>query len=618
MRVFFADAVDKNQFEGQRKMTRNMVMWTAVGVLGTGLCAFSAKAQNSSTQNSTAQNSNAQNSKPTGQSAVAPAGAMPASATPAASGGRASSDAASSSTSTAGNSPSKGAADGAAPAGVSPMLAALNNARDLYRSWKLQESLDAYNAILKNDPNVSMAYVGMARVYLKMKKPEDANTAANKALTMSPMLNAAHVAMGEVYFRQGQIDDADKEFRAVVKSGAVDARAYLGLARVFFANANYRHAVILLDRAREIDPNDPDIQREWIYTLSRKDRIAELKRFLDVDEGEDAADRTHRSQGLKDMEDAEEQGRACRVATKVNHAEIPLETIARDDPRYPHGVGLKVHIGDASPKLLLDTGAHGIVLDRGMAEKAGIKHVVDTDAGGIGDQKRMNGYMGVARSIKVGELEFTNCEVFVGDRRSIIGVDGLIGADVFARYLVDINIPDRKMILSELPPELPLAADDAALTAKEPYGNAARLRDRYIAPDMKDYTQIYTFGHDLLIPVRINKGPIRLFMIDTGSFANTISPTIARDVTKVRTDSDLRVTGMNGRVKDVYTADNVMLQFSKYYEKANDVVAFDTTKTSDAEGTEVAGFLGFSMLRVMEMKIDYRDGLVDFYYKPTK
>jgi len=593
-------------------MRRNVVLWSAVCVLGAGLRVGSAKAQNSS-----AQNSSAQNSKPATQ-AASTASAMPASGVAAASGSVASSGAAANSTSSPGNSASKGTASGPAPAAVSPLVASLNSARDLYRSSKLQESLDAYNAILKSDPDVSMAYVGIARVDLKMKNPADAYTAASKALAMSPTLNAAHVAMGEVYFRQGQIDDADKEFRSVVRSGATDARAYLGLARVFFANANYRHAVILLDRAREIDANDPDIQEQWIYTLSRKDRIEALKRFLDAGEGEDEEDRTHMSQRLKDMQDAEATGRACRAVGKVDHGEIPLENIVRDDPRYPQGVGLRAHIGDAAPKLELDTGAHGIVLDRGMAEKAGIKHVVDTDAGGIGDQKRMNGYMGVASSIKVGNLEFTNCEVFVGDRRSIIGVDGLIGADVFGHYLVDINIPDRKMTLSELPPEPPLAADDEALTTKEPYTNAAKLRDRYIAPDMKDYTQVYTFGQDMLIPVRINKGTIRLFVIDTGSFANTISPTVARDVTKVRTDSDMRITGMNGRVKDVYTADNVMLQFSKYYEKANDVVAFDTTKTSDAEGTEVAGFLGFSMLHVMEMKIDYRDGLVDFYYKRTK
>ena len=35
---------------------------------------------------------------------------------------------------------------------------------------------------------------------------------------------------------------------------------------------------------------------------------------------------------------------------------------------------------------------------------------------------------------------------------------------------------------------------------------------------------------------------------------------------------------------------------------------------SDSTGTEVSGTLGFAMLRMLDIKIDYRDGLVHFDY----
>jgi hypothetical protein len=35
----------------------------------------------------------------------------------------------------------------------------------------------------------------------------------------------------------------------------------------------------------------------------------------------------------------------------------------------------------------------------------------------------------------------------------------------------------------------------------------------------------------------------------------------------------------------------------------------------DDLGTEVSGFLGFTMVSLPEIKIDYRDDLVDFTYK---
>ena len=35
-------------------------------------------------------------------------------------------------------------------------------------------------------------------------------------------------------------------------------------------------------------------------------------------------------------------------------------------------------------------------------------------------------------------------------------------------------------------------------------------------------------------------------------------------------------------------------------------------------GTEISGTLGFALLRLLKIKIDYRDGLVDFDYNSTR
>jgi hypothetical protein len=44
----------------------------------------------------------------------------------------------------------------------------------------------------------------------------------------------------------------------------------------------------------------------------------------------------------------------------------------------------------------------------------------------------------------------------------------------------------------------------------------------------------------------------------------------------------------------------------------------DLSTISRHTGTEVSGFLGFAMLRQLELKLDYRDGLVDFEYDPKR
>ena len=62
----------------------------------------------------------------------------------------------------------------------------------------------------------------------------------------------------------------------------------------------------------------------------------------------------------------------------------------------------------------------------------------------------------------------------------------------------------------------------------------------------------------------------------------------------------------------------VKLQFSHFLHERQQLVSFDTSRMSNDTGTEIAGILGFAMLRLMDVKIDYRDGLVDFQFDPNR
>jgi tetratricopeptide (TPR) repeat protein len=394
-----------------------------VKMLGMGvavLCAASAMGQ--SAANSPNQVANQSSGVQPGQSVAAAGAAAPGSAANAASGGG---PGATAPTSTAakptgsvvdakatGSGTESAKADKSAvpAAALPPLIASLNNARDLYRAWKLKEALDAYNNILKTTPDATTAYVGIARVDLEMGNPADAYVAASKAVQMAPGFVPAQVAMGEVLFRQGKIWDATVQFKKIIKSDAEDARAYLGLAHVFFTNSNYRHGVYLLDRAHELDPDDPEIQRQWIFTLPRKERIEALKKFLDNPDSDE--DRDLVKKHLAELEDAENEKHTCHLVTQLDHTEVPLKMLQYSslDPR---AVGVDVHMGRANAMMLLDTGAHGFVIARRIAEKAGVQRLRDDEIGGVGDYKGTHGYYGAASSIKIGDLEFADCEVFV-------------------------------------------------------------------------------------------------------------------------------------------------------------------------------------------------------------
>jgi hypothetical protein len=88
----------------------------------------------------------------------------------------------------------------------------------------------------------------------------------------------------------------------------------------------------------------------------------------------------------------------------------------------------------------------------------------------------------------------------------------------------------------------------------------------------------------------------------------------AREVTKVHGDSDTIVEVISGRVDKVFSANKAVLTFGHLRQENQDMTAFDTKPISDSLGTEVSGFLGFTTLRMLDIKIDYRDALVDFAY----
>jgi tetratricopeptide (TPR) repeat protein len=512
----------------------------------------------------------------------------------------------------------------------------LSDALILYRRGDFDGAIAKYQQIILEKPKSPDAYAGLIRTYLKMKDAHQASQTATKALEVADSV-PVHVALGEVYFRQGKIVDAEKEWVKVINTGRQDAHAYLGLARVRWAISMNKSGWTMIEKAHELDPSDPEIRRVWMHKLSSKERIKFLEEYLAGDNNDDEETRTGMRHYLEFLQARAQDPRgACHLVGKASSTETPLVRLL-EDAQHLRGYGLTVEVNGHKTKLMLDTGASGILINRSLAEKAGVTRLADLSLGGVGDKGQKNGYRALADSLKVGGLEFQNCPVEVLDKRSIVGEDGLIGADVFSSFLVDLDFPNEKLRLKELPkrpednaadtlklkseegeesePETPPSEKTAASaptndTKPKPSGP----QDRYIAPEMQSYTRVFRFGHFLLVPTAVGDIPGKLFLLDSGAFNNHITPAAAREVTKVHGDSNTIIHGLSGSVDKVYRADKAVLQFGHLKQENQDLVAFDLTHISDEIGTEISGTLGFGMLRMLDVKIDYRDGLVDFAY----
>jgi Tfp pilus assembly protein PilF len=487
----------------------------------------------------------------------------------------------------------------------------LQDARYDYRTGRLDDAIREYMQ-LTSGPKAAAAYAELTHIYLLKTDTADAYATATKAKELDPSAAETRVALGEVYFRQGKLGDAEAEFVAVINSGANSARAYLCLALTSRAVSHYAREKRLLDKAHDLDPTDPDITPEWINTLPPEERTEALKDYLLQGGNGDPDTRKWLQSAIKLREnDPLVDSHPCRMVSNTKASEIDLRPIP--DEKDPEGYGLDVTVNGVTSRLLLDTGADGILITKKTAEKGHVTKIFDTRIAGFGDKKPARGYVGHADVLVIGDMEFHDCTVEVIEKGSMSD-EGILGPDTFSDFLVDMDMPNKKLRLSELPARPGEAAHPPTLELDP--DSASDFRDRYVAPEMKDYTPIFRFGHMLLIPTRVNNLPPRLFVIDTGAYTSIVTPETAREVTKVANEDDVEFDGLSGRVKKLYLGGELTLTFAGLRQTNMDILSFDEKNISDSAGTEISGTLGFRLLVLLDIKIDYRDGLVAFKFEP--
>ena len=512
----------------------------------------------------------------------------------------------------------------------------LASANHLYRAGNFAEAEYSYEVLLKTDPKLVPAQIGLVRSLLGQQNLDEALETVNAALAVQPNSAALLAAKGDVQLRGGEMAQAEMSYLAAQKLDPKEVRAQLGLAMLYGSYSLYRRAYDHLQIAHKIAPDDVEVELAWLSMLPRKQRLAAMQSYLDSphpDQEEEAKWMTAYLESLKTT--ANQPAHACRLVSKVEQTDTKLEGVYTNRHRM-RGIALSTKINNESVLLQVDTGASGIVVNRNFAEKAGLSRISAAYFRGIGDHGPQSGYRALANRIQIGDLEFEDCVIRVTENSEL---SGLIGTDVFGSYLIDLDLPEMQLKLSPLPkrPEDSVAPtslsseleesnvgqEDSEFeqTLTEQKSSIAKSaqhlpRDRYVAPEMANWTQVFRLGHNFLVQTSVNDSEPMLFLLDTGSPNNVLSEHAGRQLSKVRSQNRLRIKGMSGDVDRVYSSAEATLRFGHLQQKNKDIVTLDLSTMNREDKMEVSGFLGFTMLKLLDVKLDYRDGLVDFEYDP--
>lgn len=477
------------------------------------------------------------------------------------------------------------APSGPAPASTSAL--ALATAQTDFNSGDFHAAVADYQLIIEKAPLLAEAHAGLVHSFLKLDDVQAAQEASQEALQVLPHSAGVLAADGDVLFRRGLLSDAEERYQSAIRLDAKCARAWLGMGRIQSAESQRDRAREAFARAHELDPNDGDILYYWAVRLPFPQNVTQLKRHMAL--YHDDAERERHEREYIDFLQALNGRKVWILTRQVPRTEIRLQPVISNVENGPRAYSLKVKLNDhASGTAMLDTGASGLTISKKLAEKAHAVMLSVHSLEGVGNSGPAKGYEAWVDKVTIGDLEFHDCHVHVSPRESP-DYDGLIGTDVFEQYLVSIDFPDHKLRLAPIPAGTP-SADDS-------------------------FSSFYRFGHIMLLPTSVGETAHGLFALDTGASTNSMSPGIARRVSTVRS-SDIPVNGVSGRVSNVFTADETVLQFSRFRQPHENMITFDLHGLSKDLGTEISGLLGFATLKKMTITIDYRDGLVGFDYKP--
>ena len=422
---------------------------------------------------------------------------------------------------------------------------------------------------------------------------------SQKALSEAPESAAAHEFAGEVLYRRGEFANAETEFKQATKLDPNYARAWWGLARIAACMSRDKTADQYFRRAHGLDPRDPKLFLDWANRLHGADQIDALETYISM---ADSQIGQQELEGIRKHISLVKSLRGRKItllASPYQKTEIPLLRFI--SPNHMRSYGVELDLNGTKLKLVLDTGAGGIMIQRSAAERAGVVRLSDANFGGFGDDPKLRaGYTGLATRAAIGSVEFHDALIKVSNQQFVDIEDGLIGTDVFSQFLVTIDFAAKKLRLE------PLAGFTPG--SEEPMDAADRAGD-------PGWTHFFQFGHMLLIPTRVGELKESLFVIDTGAARTLISYDMAAEVGKLDRDEKLGLRGINGQVADIYQTGNLYLQFAGFRQKNLGMTSFDMWPQSRGIGTEISGFLGLPVLSLFTITIDYRDGVVKFDYK---
>lgn len=142
--------------------------------------------------------------------------------------------------------------------------------------------------IAQKDPS-ARSLAMLANSYEQMKEYSLAADTLKKAVEIDPSRPELKQFLAQDLAMANRLDEALKVYQDLVAANAEDAQSYLYMSRIYRQQNNFKAAREMSDKAKQLAPDDPDVQYNEVAILESEGKIPDaidvLKRIIDETAG---------------------------------------------------------------------------------------------------------------------------------------------------------------------------------------------------------------------------------------------------------------------------------------------------------------------------------------------
>jgi Tfp pilus assembly protein PilF/predicted aspartyl protease len=453
---------------------------------------------------------------------------------------------------------------------------------------KLIEAKQALTLELQQRPDSVRHLILLTRTLLIEDEFDEAKTTIQRALKLAPANTEALALYGHCLFREGSFALAETQYQKSLRLDSKQASAHLGMGRVYLTRQQSEQGVKSFQQAIQLAPQEEDnyffASEAYGTTKDFPKQVESLEKYL----------------ALKPKFNAERVENAKALLTFFKHFEKgPVAAITDPDRRYDipfqpfYGLMLvEGHVNGQGPfRFLVDSGATSTVLSNGLFDSLKIPVLSTAVVSCVGGTGRTGTKLAKVEKFKVGELEISNLPVSSFDNTIFAElIDGVLSTADLADFLITLDYPDRRIVLSP--------SKSGAQPAKDMLTSRVEVPFRIL-------------GNLILTPISINQQPAQNFLFDTGAVSSTLSKRQAAFL-GVRDDTpnasvDIQFAGACGVTQSVLSVDRVDLSLQALKVPYAKILAVELKEISKELRSEVSGILGGDFYSQRKVTIDYRN-----------